>query len=760
MSRKHFYIRCVILLIYTFLLVPFCSADKRVTVLNQGTGVLELEYSPDGRWLAVNTGMVVLYDAITFQQKGVLLKDGNHLIHPIQMAFSPDSRLLATRLLGSKIILWDVETATECRATQGLDALGFSFREALFSPEGFLLARRHKRELVLWDIWRRRVTATIPDVSHVRSLTFRPDGKVLAGIVTGQEPPLPYDVLTFWDVRTGEPLKTADEDVELFIDYSPDGRLFAVSLLSHTKLSRVSDGKVLHTFSKISPMPFKRSMAFSPDSRFLAGIVSGEPQLLKLWDVETGEIRHTFENINSFALSPDGRTLVTASETSNPFELIFWDIETGEKKRTVLWRSGRDVIFNSDGTLIAAMSSSDSSFRRVPTLVHWDIEGAKPLRETAFRAESFSPSHVSLSPDGRWFAIAPQGSLEVVNTENGDRLWRREQPFTLLGSIVFSPDGRFLAARQRTGTRDTTKHWVSVWETHSGIEYRRLSSDSVASLAFHPAGNILALVKHYGEIQLWDIHTGVMTRALRGNQTRLRSLAFSPDGKILATGGYFEIGPFRIQDTIQLWDVPTGKPLRMIKDMREGGGLIRTIVFSPDGRMLAAANGIENNTVTLWSVADGREVLTIGSLDLDVGTLRFSPDGRRLVTTASATLVWHLEELLAPFPPTSVTRLKPVQLVPRPVLLPNFPNPANPETWIPYQLHKAANVRISIHDVRGRLVRVLNIGHRAEGQYTCHCKAAYWDGCNNVGERVSSGLYFYSISAGDFRASRKMVLRK
>ena len=758
MSRKHFYIRCVILLIYTFLLVPFCSADKRVTVLNQGTGVLGLQYSPDGRWLAVNTGMVVLYDAITFQQKGVLLKDGNHLIHPINMVFSPDSTLLATLLLGSKIILWDVETATECRATQGLDAIGFSFGAPLFSPEGFLLARRDKRELVLWDIWRRRVTATIPDVSHVRSLTFRPDGKVLAGIVTSQEPPLPYDVLTFWDVRTGEPLKTADEDVVLSIDYSPDGRLFAVSLLSHTKLSRVSDGKVLHTFSKIWPMPFKLSMAFSPDSRFLAGIVSGEPQLLKLWDVETGEIRHTFENINSFALSPDGRTLVTSNSRA---KLIFWDLETGEKKRTVLWRSGRDVIFNSDGTLIAAMSSYDPTIRRyVPTLVHWDIKGTKPLRETAFRVESFS-SHVSSSPDGRWFAIAAQGSLEVVNTENGERLWRREQPFTLSGSIVFSPDGRFLAARQRTGTRDTRKYWVSVWETHSGIEYRRWSSDLVASLAFHPNGNILALVKPYGEIQLWDIHTGVMIRELRGNQTRLRSLAFSPDGKILATGGYFEIGPLRIQQTIQLWDVPTGKPLRMIKGMREGGAPpLYTIVFSPDGRMLAAANGIENNTVTLWSVADGREVLTIGGLDLDAGTLRFSPDGRRLVTTASATLVWHLEELLAPFPPTSVTRLKPVKLVPRPVLLPNFPNPANPETWIPYQLHKAANVRISIHDVRGRLVRVLNIGHRAEGQYTCHCKAAYWDGCNNVGERVSSGLYFYSISAGDFRASRKMVLRK
>jgi dipeptidyl aminopeptidase/acylaminoacyl peptidase len=348
-----------------------------------------------------------------------------------------------------------------------------------------------------------------------------------------------------------------------------------------------------------------------------------------------------------------------------------------------------------------------------------------------------------------------------VNTENGDRLWRREQPFTHSYSIVFSPDGRFLAAYHSTGTRDPRKYWVSVWETHSGIEYRRWSSDLVASLAFHPDGNILALVKHYGEIQLWDIHTGVMIRELRGNQTRLRSLAFSPDGKILATGGYFEIGPLRIQQTIQLWDVPTGKPLRMIKGMREGGAPpIYTIVFSPDGRMLAAANGIENNTVTLWSVADGREVLTIGGLDLDAGTLRFSPDGRRLVTTASATLVWHLEELLAPFPPTSVTRLKPVKLVPRPVLLPNFPNPANPETWIPYQLHKAANVRISIHDVRGRLVRVLNIGHRAEGQYTCHCKAAYWDGCNNVGERVSSGLYFYSISAGGFRASRKMVLRK
>ena len=94
------------------------------------------------------------------------------------------------------------------------------------------------------------------------------------------------------------------------------------------------------------------------------------------------------------------------------------------------------------------------------------------------------------------------------------------------------------------------------------------------------------------------------------------------------------------------------------------------------------------------------------------------------------------------------------------VLLPNYPNPFNPETWIPYHLAEPADVMLSIYSADGRLVRTLALGHQAAGIYESKSRAAYWDGRNSVGERVASGLYFYTLTAGDFAATGKMLIMK
>jgi hypothetical protein len=93
-------------------------------------------------------------------------------------------------------------------------------------------------------------------------------------------------------------------------------------------------------------------------------------------------------------------------------------------------------------------------------------------------------------------------------------------------------------------------------------------------------------------------------------------------------------------------------------------------------------------------------------------------------------------------------------------LLQNWPNPFNPETWIPFQLSKAANVAVTIYDMHGRVVREFDLGYTAAGIYTTKLNAIYWNGTNDVGERVSSGVYFYHIQADRFSASKKMVILK
>ena len=108
-----------------------------------------------------------------------------------------------------------------------------------------------------------------------------------------------------------------------------------------------------------------------------------------------------------------------------------------------------------------------------------------------------------------------------------------------------------------------------------------------------------------------------------------------------------------------------------------------------------------------------------------------------------------LEELIEPF-------LMPDETA----LLRNYPNPFNPETWFPYQLSRAADVTIAIYSVNGTLVRTLSLGHQAAGMYRSKSRAAYWDGRNAFGEPVASGIYFYTLTAGTFTATGKMLIRK
>lgn len=141
-----------------------------------------------------------------------------------------------------------------------------------------------------------------------------------------------------------------------------------------------------------------------------------------------------------------------------------------------------------------------------------------------------------------------------------------------------------------------------------------------------------------------------------------------------------------------------------------------------------------------------------GALDLftvaDVKLWLFQAHQRDLTDPSVQRGILFLEQLLASMVPKETA------------LLANYPNPFNPETWIPYQLAKPADVTLTIHDIHGRVVRDLDFGHQRAGVYQSKSRAAYWDGKNAQGEPVASGVYFYTLTAGDFTATRKMLIRK
>lgn len=142
-------------------------------------------------------------------------------------------------------------------------------------------------------------------------------------------------------------------------------------------------------------------------------------------------------------------------------------------------------------------------------------------------------------------------------------------------------------------------------------------------------------------------------------------------------------------------------------------------------------------------------------------------------TAANLTLQWgHLSEMYGRrdiVKQLDVPDIRPIEGLEIPferhafALLQNYPNPFNPETWIPYQLIEDVDVTIRIYDVFGQPIKILDLGYKQAGPYTSKDKAAYWDGRNEVGELVSSGVYFYQfyqIRAENFVTIRKMVIKK
>ena len=166
---------------------------------------------------------------------------------------------------------------------------------------------------------------------------------------------------------------------------------------------------------------------------------------------------------------------------------------------------------------------------------------------------------------------------------------------------------------------------------------------------------------------------------------------------------------------------------------------VSSIGFSNNGgtATLSGWKEVGNNGVKVWGrVSDGWVIR--GALDIMVRPYRWKSQA-----APSQVVLTRL-----PAPPAETA------------LLPNYPNPFNPETWIPYQLSVPADVAVSIYAIDGRLVRRLDLGQMPSGVYQSRARAAYWDGRNATGEPVASGIYFYTFTAGDFKATRKMVIRK
>ena len=257
----------------------------------------------------------------------------------------------------------------------------------------------------------------------------------------------------------------------------------------------------------------------------------------------------------------------------------------------------------------------------------------------------------------------------------------------------------------------------------------------------------------------------------------------SDEGDIPVTGGQAFI-LIAIEDTTVTisgdgWD-NTSDGMMAAPPMVTGGIQATKItpVLALTGSIIDGVGGIKSAglRVTVKNLSTGREVATV-TADDEAGYRLTVVD----IETGRAAQIGDILEISGTSPDTSISveplrytvtvddvKRSRIQLpalvlqeIPaKTVLLRNYPNPFNPETWIPYRLAEDAFVTLTIYDGVGRVIRTLDVGHQIAGVYEHPSKAIYWDGRNDVGESVASGVYFYHLSAGDYSATQKMVILK
>jgi WD40 repeat protein/serine/threonine protein kinase/tetratricopeptide (TPR) repeat protein len=368
------------------------------------------------------------------------------------------------------------------------------------------------------------------------------------------------------------------------------------------------------------------------------------------------------DRINSIAVSPDGRYLVSGSDDET---VRIWDLATGGEAKVLGRHEGRvySVAYSPDGTRVASHGEDE-------VVKIWDVQSHSEVMTLRHHADYIS--RVSFSPDGKLIASGSyDGTVKLWDAITGQEQKALRGPDTWLYATAFSPDGRYVAA---AATDDT----IRIWDVAAGAESMVLRGDefAVMAISFSPDGTRLASGSFDGTVRLWNTNTGDELRAWRGHTGTVNltvsavtsipfvvtSIAFAADGRRLVAG--YQDGTMKVLDAgagteiatlgghsaavrsvvwrrddqivsagddgaIKIWDSVVSRKFFALP--RQTSEVLATAA-SPDGTRVASFRHL---AIELWDVASGKEIGTLCPLHEYASCLAFSPDGRRIASGGS-----------------------------------------------------------------------------------------------------------------------------
>lgn len=579
------------------------------TLKGHASWVFTVAFSSDGTKLASGgyDKSVRLWDPKTGKQLASLEK---HRGGVRAVAFAPDGKRLASGGTDKAIRIWDL-ASREC--VQTIKGHEDAVRELAFAPNGRLASGSEDTTIRLWDIRDGKQLASHKGNDVVRSIAFSPQGRKLMMVDQARTIRL-LDVPSLTQAWTvGSPFADSPTSVA----FSPDARHVYIGSLDRS--IRVWQGQVtpkqpIASFPVVNRQWFNvlpagdKQMWFaahSPDGKWLAW--GGQDLVLRVQNPHFGRLAGLLEEAPSgvlgLAVSPDGKILATGCFDGS---IRLYDMKTRKLLDTLAGYKDRvwTVAFSPDGKKLAGASGSWPNPDQAGEVKVWDLSTKKEILD--LKGIESSAQAIAWSRTGKWLAVGTRDGLaRLYDAATGALRQTMTGHKESVRLAAFSPDDRFLAT---AGADDAT---VRIWQVESGKKIAQLAGhkSGVNCIDWSPDGKMLAGTSrprnnpNPGEIRLWTVAEteGKLTFKLKtillGHKNHCLTCAFSPDGKLLASGGgiYAEYGESIV------WDIDTGKQLVTMHGHQRW---VEAVLFSKDGKTLITAGGTHNSggEVRFWNV--------------------------------------------------------------------------------------------------------------------------------------------------------------